>query len=165
MNAFRDLYADVGVAVDLDVDPTRITLNEINKAFQKTAKRYHPDKNPKGRDKFEAASTAVEVLRDLEKKKKYDDTFRTHQRELKRMETEDLRTKKMRHDLLHRERQSAERKREDNTSVELERLQRETLQFTQAARTVLPSLVKHFSLEEHLARERVILKMAMQQQQ
>ncbi|KAH9258594.1 hypothetical protein BASA81_003096 [Batrachochytrium salamandrivorans] len=157
MSKFKDLYLEIGLEVGND-DPGEISLGEINRCFKRTAKRFHPDKNPAGRARFESATDAVEVLRDPTKRAKFDHEYRLHQKELARTQADSQRTKQMRQDLLERERIPAKAGEEE---VDLEALQRETLQFTQSARIVLPSITKRFSLEEHLARERVILKMAM----
>ncbi|MFW5487911.1 MAG: DnaJ C-terminal domain-containing protein [Desulfovibrio sp.] len=58
----------------LDVD-RKASQEEISKAFKKLARKYHPDLNP-GDDtaeaKFKEANEAYEVLKDPEKRKKYD---------------------------------------------------------------------------------------------
>jgi curved DNA-binding protein CbpA len=154
---FNDFYGAIGLKVE--GDPAEVTLDQINKAYKKTSKKYHPDKNPQGRPKFEAAATAVEQLRNETSRAKFDEVFRARQKEQKRLEREDVRTKRMREDLEIRERRHHTQQDEGPS---LEALQRDTLYFTQATKTVLPSLVKTFTMEEHLARERVILKMAFQ---
>lgn len=161
MSKFRDLYLEIGL--EAGADPGEVSLGEINRCFKRTAKRFHPDKNPTGRARFESATDAVEVLRDPAKRAKFDLEYRLHQKELARTQADSQRTKQMRQDLLERERApttTTTTTAAGEKEVDLDALQRETLQFTQSARTVLPSIVKRFSLEEHLARERVILKMA-----
>ena len=51
------------------------TVEEIKKAYRKTAMKYHPDRNPGDKvaeEKFKEAAEAYEVLSDSDKKAKYD---------------------------------------------------------------------------------------------
>ena len=68
MPAQRDYYEVLGVARDADGDT-------IAASYRKLAVRYHPDKNP-GDDeataRFKECSEAFEVLRDPEKRSRYD---------------------------------------------------------------------------------------------
>ncbi|MEJ2618561.1 MAG: DnaJ domain-containing protein, partial [Ignavibacteriaceae bacterium] len=65
---FKDYYKILGIeksATDAD----------IQKAYRDLAKQYHPDKNPGNKtaeEKFKEISEAYEVLKDPEKRKKYD---------------------------------------------------------------------------------------------
>lgn len=64
----RDYYEVLGVAREASEE-------EIKKAFRKLALRYHPDKNPGDREseeKFKEINEAYEVLRDPEKRSRYD---------------------------------------------------------------------------------------------
>jgi curved DNA-binding protein len=64
---FVDYYKVLGVAKDASQE-------QINKAFRKLARQYHPDvnKEPGAENKFKEISEAYEVLKDPEKRKKYD---------------------------------------------------------------------------------------------
>lgn len=68
MTEKRDYYETLNIARDADADT-------IKKAYRKLAIQFHPDKNPgdKGaEDKFKEATEAYEVLRDPEKRGRYD---------------------------------------------------------------------------------------------
>ena len=64
---FKDYYSILGVSKDASQD-------EIQKAYRKLARKYHPDvnKDPEAEDKFKEIGEAYEVLGDPEKRKKYD---------------------------------------------------------------------------------------------
>src|SRR4030042_332686 len=66
--AKRDYYEVLGVDKNASAD-------DIKKAYRKLAMKYHPDRNPGDKDaeeKFKEAAEAYEVLRDTDKKAKYD---------------------------------------------------------------------------------------------
>lgn len=64
----RDYYDILGVSKSASQD-------EIKKAYRKQALKYHPDKNPDDKEaerKFKEAAEAYEVLRDEQKRQRYD---------------------------------------------------------------------------------------------
>ena len=64
----RDLYEVLGVS-------RKAEANDIKKAYRKLAMQYHPDKNPgdkQAEEKFKEVSEAYEVLKDTEKRRRYD---------------------------------------------------------------------------------------------
>ena len=66
--AKRDYYEVLGVDKSASAD-------DIKKAFRKLALKYHPDKNPgdkSAEEKFKEVAEAYNVLRDPEKRQKYD---------------------------------------------------------------------------------------------
>ena len=66
--AKRDYYDVLGVSKDA-------SEAELKKAYRKMALKYHPDKNPDNKEaeeKFKEAAEAYEVLRDPQKRSRYD---------------------------------------------------------------------------------------------
>lgn len=60
-----NLYKILGVSESASID-------EIKKAYRKLAFKYHPDKNPSGEEIFKEINVAYEILKDPEKRQKYD---------------------------------------------------------------------------------------------
>jgi curved DNA-binding protein len=65
---YKDYYRTMGVSRDASQE-------EIRKAYRTLARKYHPDvnpNNPEAVERFKEINEAYEVLRDEEKRKKYD---------------------------------------------------------------------------------------------
>src|ERR1700731_1547057 len=65
--AFRDYYETLGITRDASPE-------DIRSAYRKLAREYHPDANKEAgaEDRFKEISEAYEVLRDEEKRERYD---------------------------------------------------------------------------------------------
>src|SRR3954467_8334606 len=64
----RDYYEILGLKKDASAD-------DLNRAYRELAKRFHPDRNSHDEDatqKFREVAEAYEVLRDPEKRQRYD---------------------------------------------------------------------------------------------
>lgn len=66
MGNIENYYHILGVSYDA-------TFNEIKEAFRKTVKEVHPDKEKGNTEQFNRVIEAYEVLKNVEKRKKYDD--------------------------------------------------------------------------------------------
>lgn len=77
---FKDYYVSLGVSPDADE-------KTIKKAYQKLAKKYHPDVNPGDKvaeERFKEASEAYQAISDPEKRRKYDELQQDYQHWQKR---------------------------------------------------------------------------------
>src|SRR5882757_4317054 len=64
---YQDYYEILGISRDADEE-------EIRRTYRRLARQYHPDVNrePGAEDRFKEISEAYEVLRDPEKRERYD---------------------------------------------------------------------------------------------
>lgn len=72
---FKDYYASLGVSPEADE-------KTIKKAYQKLAKKYHPDVNPDDKEaeaKFKESTEAYQAISDPEKRRKYDELRQDYQ--------------------------------------------------------------------------------------
>ncbi len=63
--AKRDYYEVLGISKNASED-------EVKKAFRKLAVKYHPDKEGGSEEKFKEINEAYEVLKDKQKRQRYD---------------------------------------------------------------------------------------------
>ncbi len=61
----RDYYETLGI-------PNSASADEIKKAFRRLAVKHHPDKEGGDEAKFKEINEAYEVLKDLQKRQRYD---------------------------------------------------------------------------------------------
>jgi len=61
----RDYYEILGISKSASAD-------EIKKAYRKAAVKYHPDKDGGNEEKFKEINEAYEVLKDNQKRQRYD---------------------------------------------------------------------------------------------
>jgi len=66
------MVVETGYYDILEVSPTA-TGEELQKSYRSLARKYHPDRNPEGGDKFTEISMIYSVLSDPEKRKLYDE--------------------------------------------------------------------------------------------
>ncbi|CAG8505606.1 3882_t:CDS:2 [Ambispora gerdemannii] len=113
------------------------TLEDIEKAYRKKARKHHPDKNrenPEAATKiFHQVSKVFELLSDPIKKLEYDNARKARVAAKKRYEALDAKRKVMKEDLEENERVARQKKQqrtysEESEQVKVERLRAETAQ-------------------------------------
>ncbi|OLL26012.1 Pre-mRNA-splicing factor cwf23 [Neolecta irregularis DAH-3] len=117
---------------------------DLDRAFRKTALRYHPDKtkDPTAIERFHLLQVAYDVLSDPAARATYDQTRRAAEAKRKREEMYDFERSKMKEDLENRE-GAAKRQKGDydeaqrNFQVHLERLRTEGAQLRRKREEVL----------------------------
>lgn len=102
----QDYYELLGIA-------TTATESEIKRAYRRTALKYHPDKNPAGRETFDLVGIAQDVLLDENARALYDNARRAKAEKKERDAAYDGRRRQMKDDLERRENAGAKRKRDD----------------------------------------------------
>lgn len=105
-DASQDYYELLGIA-------TTASESEIKRAYRRTALKYHPDKNPAGRETFDLVGIAQDVLLDENARALYDNARRAKAEKKQRDEAYDGRRRQMKDDLERRENAGAKRKRDD----------------------------------------------------
>lgn len=101
-----DYYELLGIS-------TTASESEIKRAYRRTALKYHPDKNPAGRETFDLVGIAQDVLLDENARALYDNARRAKAEKKQRDEAYDGRRRQMKDDLERREMAGAKRKRDD----------------------------------------------------
>jgi DnaJ family protein C protein 17 len=102
----QDYYELLGIA-------STASESEIKRAYRKTALKYHPDKNPAGRESFDLVGIAQDVLLDENARALYDNARRAKAEKKERDAAYDGRRRQMKDDLERRENAGAKRKRDD----------------------------------------------------
>jgi DnaJ homolog subfamily C member 17 len=113
--------------------PDDASVQDIKKAYRKTALQCHPDKNPGNKDaasKFIQLKAILELLINPESRKTYDLLRKAKLQTKLRLEKQDSKRKKLREDLERREQESAlnkydSRSEEVRLRAEIERLRKE----------------------------------------
>lgn len=113
--------------------PDDSSVQDIKKAYRKTALQCHPDKNPGNKDaaaKFIQLKAILELLINPESRKAYDSLRKAKLQTKLRLERQDSTRKKLREDLERREKESAQNKYDSRTEeerlrAEIERLRKE----------------------------------------
>jgi DnaJ homolog subfamily C member 17 len=114
--------------------PEDASLQDIKKAYRKSALQCHPDKNPGNKDaaaKFIQLKAILELLINPESRKAYDALRKARLQAKLRLERQDSKRKKLREDLERREKESAHNKydtrtEEERLRAEIERLRKES---------------------------------------
>ncbi|CZT18774.1 uncharacterized protein RCC_04618 [Ramularia collo-cygni] len=101
----QDYYELLGIA-------STATESEIKRAYRRTALKYHPDKNPAGRETFDLVGIAQDVLLDENARALYDNARRAKAEKKQRDEAYDGRRRQMKDDLERAEKAGAKRKRD-----------------------------------------------------
>ncbi len=68
---FKDYYKSLNIGVGA-------TTEAIKKAYKQLAKKYHPDSDGGSEEKFKEIQEAYEVLKDKDRRAKYDTLYRSH---------------------------------------------------------------------------------------
>jgi DnaJ family protein C protein 17 len=126
MDDFTDYYAVLGVE-------STATDQVIRSAYRRLALQYHPDKNPNATpehlSKFDTIRRAQEVLLDAEARRAIDVVYNMRVEAKARVEAMSADRRKMRNDLVEREREAMDERKRREAQVrlqqELERLREE----------------------------------------
>lgn len=113
--------------------PDDASVQDIKKAYRKTALQCHPDKNPGNKDaaaKFIQLKAVLELLINPESRRVYDSLRKARLQTKIRLEKQDSKRKKLREDLERREKESAlnkydARSEEERLKAEIDRLRKQ----------------------------------------